>query len=128
MTDRSEWVKLFRFGVSGLLATGIHLAVVIALMVGAGLSSTWANSAAFVCATIGSYLMHTLWSFSSSLRLSNIGRFLVVSLGGVLITWVLSHLMQVAGASAWLGTALVMLVVPPYTFVAHRRWTYRSAH
>lgn len=127
MRKYSDWAKLLRFCVSGLLATGIHLGVVIALIAGAGLSSAWANSAAFVCATIGSYLMHTLWSFSSSPGMRNIGRFLVVSFGGVLITWLLSHLMQAAGASPWLGTALVMSVVPPYTFVAHRGWTYRQA-
>jgi putative flippase GtrA len=127
MKHPSGWTKLLRFCVSGLLATGLHLGIVVVLIVGVGLSSAWANSAAFVCATVGSYLMHTLWSFSSSLGMRNIRRFLVVSCGGVLITWLLSHLMQAAGASPWLGTALVMSVVPPYTFVAHRSWTYRQS-
>jgi len=123
--NHSDWPRIFRFGVSGLLATGMHVGAAVLLTTGVQLSQTLANSVAFVFATCGSYLLQTLWTFSSSLHRKNILRFLAVSLGGVAISGLVSHFAQNAGAAPWIGIAMVMSVVPPYTFVAHRFWTYR---
>ena len=120
-----EWARLVRFGVSGLVATGLHVSIAALLIARAQLSSTQANVLAFVCATGGSYLLQTLWSFSSRVGLRSLWRFLIVSLGGVTLTGLVSHLADSAGASPWLVIATVVCVVPPFTFVAHRTWTYR---
>lgn len=125
MTDNTELIRLVRFGVCGLLATGLHVGVAVVLISHAGASQTLANTIAFACATCWSYLVNTLWSFSSSLRLRNVWRFIAVSLGGVALTGLVSYLAQVAGAGPWIGIAMVVCAVTPLTFVTHRRWTYR---
>jgi putative flippase GtrA len=119
--------QVVRFGVSGALATGVHVAVAVALISRLHVLPPVANSVAFACATLWSYLLNTLWSFSSSLAVATLGRFAVVSLGGVMLTGLVSRGMQFVSDSPWLGIAVVVCVVPPLTYVAHRHWTYRSA-
>jgi putative flippase GtrA len=123
--NRAEQIKLLRFCVSGLLITGLHVCIAMTLITCAGTDPAVANAIAFVCSTGGSYLLNTFWSFSSSPALANIWRFAIVSLGGLTLTALVSHAIASAGGSAGLGIAMVVCVVPPYTFIAHRRWTYR---
>jgi putative flippase GtrA len=125
MITKQDRRKLVRFGVSGLMATGLHVSVAVVLIKNAHMSSTLANTMAFMFATSGSYLLQTLWSFSSSISLRNVGRFMMVSLGGLALTGGVSHAAQTAGASPWLGIAMVICIVPSFTYVAHRCWTYR---
>lgn len=125
MTTHTELIRLVRFGICGLLATGLHVIVAVVLISYAGASPTLANTVAFICATCWSYLVNTLWSFPSSLRLRNLWRFIVVSLGGLALAGLVSYLMQVVGAGPWIGIAMVVCAVTPLTFVTHRRWTYR---
>jgi putative flippase GtrA len=125
ITGQSELAKLMRFGISGLLATGLHVAIALSLINRYEVSPPLANSAAFACATVWSYLANTLWSFSSSPDLRNACRFVVVALGGMSLTALTAGLAQKAGAVPLVGIGMVVCVVPGFTFVAHRYWTYR---
>jgi putative flippase GtrA len=122
---RTECTRLVRFGLSGALATGLHVAIALSLIDWCDASQPLANAAAFACATVWSYLANTLWSFSSSPDLRNGCRFVLVALGGLLLTALISAVAQQAGAVPLAGIAAVVSVVPAFTFVAHRFWTYR---
>jgi putative flippase GtrA len=123
--NRAERIKVLRFGVSGLLATGLHAAVAMTLIMRAGTQPALANALAFACSTGISYLMNTFWSFSSFPALANVWRFATVSLGGLTLTALVAHATELAGGGPGLGIAMVVCVVPPVTFIAHRWWTYR---
>lgn len=123
--NRAERIKVLRFGVSGLVATGLHAMVAMTLIVRAGTEPALANALAFASSTGCSYLLNTFWSFSSSPALANIWRFAMVSLGGLTLTALVAHATQVAGGGPGLGIVTVVCVVPPVTFIAHRWWTYR---
>ncbi|AXL53217.1 sugar translocase [Paraburkholderia caffeinilytica] len=125
MKNSTELIRLIRFGVCGLSATGLHVGVAVVLISHIGASQFLANTVAFACATCWSYLVNTLWSFSSSLRVRNVWRFITVSLGGAALTGLVSYLAQVTGAGPWIGIAMVICAVTPLSFVTHRRWTYR---
>jgi|SRR5579863_6424258 len=123
--DPGFGIRLARFGIAGAVATGMHVAVAYVLIARAGAPPVVANTVAFTCATFWSYLLNTKWSFSSSIGVKNLLRFSVVSIGGVIVTGLVSQLAQSAGASPWFGIAMVVCLVPPLTFFAHRFWTYR---
>lgn len=123
--NRAERIKVLRFGVSGLLATGLHVSIAMMLIVRAGTEPALANALAFTCSTGSSYFLNTFWSFSSSPALANLWRFATVSLGGLTLTALVAHVTAVAGGGPGLGIAMVVCVVPPVTFLAHRWWTYR---
>lgn len=123
--NKADQVKLLRFCVSGLFATGLHVSIAMTLIARLEFSPPSANAIAFACSTGGAYLLNTFWSFSSVPALANVWRFVVVSLSGLALTTLVSRGMQVAGASPGWGIAMVVCVVPPFTFFAHRQWTYR---
>ena len=123
--EPSFGIRLARFGIAGLLSTGMHVAVAYVLLARANAPPVVANTVAFTWATFWSYLLNTKWSFSSSIGVKNLYRFTVVSIGGVIVTGLVSQIAQSAGASPWFGIALVVCLVPPLTFSAHRFWTYR---
>ncbi|MFM0250568.1 GtrA family protein [Paraburkholderia sediminicola] len=123
--NRAERTKVLRFGASGLLATGLHVIVAMTLIMRAGTEPALANALAFACSTGSSYLLNTFWSFSSVPALANVWRFAIVSLGGLTLTALVAHATAVAGGGPGLGIAMVVCVVPPVTFIAHRWWTYR---
>jgi len=123
--NRIDRVRLLRFAFSGVFATGLHVCIALTLIAQADMSPPWANAIAFTWATAGSYLLNTFWSFSALPALANARRFALVSLGGLALTALVSHAAQLAGGTPGVGIALVVCVVPPLTFVAHRCWTYR---
>jgi putative flippase GtrA len=125
LAQRPEFARLIRFGVCGVLATGLHVAIAMPLMTWCNAPPPLANSLAFAGATLWSYLANTLWSFSRAPDMRNACRFAAVALGGLALTALVSGLAQLAGAPPLLGIAAVVCVVPAFTFVAHRFWTYR---
>jgi putative flippase GtrA len=114
-----------RFIVTGVLATAIHAVIAIVFMQLIAPAPMLANGCAFAVATMFSYLANTLWSFSSSIRTRTFLRFLVVSAGGCLLAMGVAGAADRAGWNYLVGILLVVCVVPPVTFVAHRQWTYR---
>ncbi|WER46719.1 GtrA family protein [Cupriavidus sp. WKF15] len=118
--------QVARFLAAGAGSTGVHVAVTATLVSAMGIAPVTANSVAFVCATGCSYLLNTLWSFSSRLHHRTLGRFAGVSLLGLGLTMGISWTAQVLGASYWTGIACVVVTVPAFTYLAHRSWTYRK--
>jgi putative flippase GtrA len=117
--------QAFRFGISGLLATGLHVLVAVFLIRGLLLAPSIANGAAFAVATIFSYLINTMWSFSSPLHGRNLLRFCVVSFVGLVLAMTISGAAQSFGLHYLWGILFVVLTVPPVTFLLHSLWTYR---
>ncbi len=114
-----------RFAVSGLVATGVHIAIAVTII---RLVLPWpmlANGVAFAVATVCSYLLNTLWSFSSRLHGKNLRRFLVVSMLGLILSVLISGWAEHVGLPYGLGIVCVVAVVPLVTFLLHRFWTYR---
>lgn len=125
LPDRMMLIRVARFGVSGVVATGVHVAIATTLINGFSASQVTANGAAFVCANVCSYLLNALWSFSAKPGRANFLRFYAVSLLGLALTLAISWLAQTLGLSYWTGLAAILSVVPPLTFVLHRFWTFR---
>jgi putative flippase GtrA len=114
-----------RFGVSGLLVTGLHVLIAAALIEFLMAGPALANGVAFLIATTTSYLINTLWSFSRTPGQGNLLRFLFVAGFGLLLTVTITGIVANCGLSYWIGILCAVFVVPPSTFLAHTFWTYR---
>lgn len=114
-----------RFGLSGLFVTGLHVVIAAGCINHLGFRPEIANGIAYVIATITSYTINTMWSFKSVPVIGNLLRFLAVAIGGLLLTMLITGIIDRLGFSYWLGIAAVVAVVPPLTFLLHRNWTYR---
>lgn len=123
-----SWLgRLFRFGVTGLAATIIHVAVATWLIAQLGVLPYVANPIAFLTATSFSYASNTLWSFSSQLSRRTLWPYVCVSTLSCLAT---AGISAAAAAAQWdyrIGILLVILVVTPVNFAMHNLWTYRHS-
>lgn len=121
----STFIQASRFAWVGVGVTILHVAVATWLITAQGLSQVSANGLAFVTATLVSYIANTLWSFNHNLHAQSLLRFTSVSLAGLLITLCISAVAESLGTHYLAGIAAVVLIVPVFSFLMHRAWTYR---
>lgn len=125
---QSHWfTRLLRFGVTGVIATGIHVVVAATLIVGLRVLPYMANPVAFLVATAFSYAINTMWSFASRMDRHTVRRYVCVAAFGLLATTAIAAAAEAAELDYRIGIALVIALVTPSTFVLHSVWTYRSA-
>lgn len=116
------------FAAVGLTATGVHVAVALALRGLAGLAPLSANLAAYLCAVGVSYLGNARLTFGRpAMDRGQFLRFLVVSLLGLActqgLTWLLVE--RLGWPFAW-GLAVVAVATPAMTFTAAKLWAFAS--
>jgi putative flippase GtrA len=116
--------RVVRFSISGVLVTLVHVASAMVWLHWVSGSSGLANGFAFAVATAFSYCIHTLWSFSATLDRRVFGKFAVVAVLGLGLSAGMGHLVQWLGFAYQYSIAAVVLVMPPYNFLAHHFWTY----
>ena len=117
--------KAFRFALTGLFITLLHVAVAMLMVEVFNTSPSAANGVAFVVSAVTSYIINTLWSFSARLHGYTLVRFLCVSLIGFAVSMLIARLAQQGGYDYRIGIAGVVIIVPVLTFLLHSKWTYR---
>lgn len=129
---RHHLVRAFRFGVTGVANTGIHALVAVLCLEGFFLGvpalvagPVVANGVAFVVATVFSYVVNTLWSFSAKMNRRNLQRFIVVAVIGLCAAMGLARLAELVGLPPLGSVILVVCVMPFVNFCLHAFWTYR---
>lgn len=129
---KQHLVRGFRFGVTGVANTGIHALVAVLCLEGFFLGvpalvagPVVANGVAFVVATVFSYVVNTVWSFSTEMNRRNFQRFIVVAVIGLFAAMALARLAELIGLPPLGSVALVVCVMPFVNFGLHAFWTYR---
>lgn len=117
--------RLSRFGLTGLAATAIHVAVAVSLITQLNVLPYVANPIAFLSATCFSYITNTLWSFSSQISHRTLWLYTGVSALSCLATAAISAAAQAAQLDYRIGILLVIAIVTPVNFALHSLWTYR---
>jgi putative flippase GtrA len=117
--------RAIRFTSTGILVTTLHIFIATLVMEYVLAIPPLANGVAFFFSTIISFLINTIWSFSSHLNGKTLFRFVAVSLIGLLVAMGVSSAAQYIGLHYLYGICAVALVVPPLTFILHNLWTYK---
>lgn len=116
--------RIVRFALTGGLATLTHIAVAFALLHFFSAHVFYANLAGFACAFGLSYLMQSLFVFRKALSLKNLVRFFTVQFSALLVSQLISELLQ--GTNDYLRVLLVVFMIPLVTYLIHRIWTYNQ--
>lgn len=119
--------QLTRFLATGGLSTVIHMCTVLGVVhfVVPMPSQVLANGIAFLVANSFSYVVNSLWSFTTPLQGLRFLKFLSVSLIGFMGTLLVAFLAEQIGLTPFGGVILVVCTVTPISFILHRYWTFR---
>lgn len=117
--------SFLKFGATGLLATGVHFVVAIALIEFLSADSAIANGIAFITSTSISFFINTLWSFQKRISGRTLVRYISVSTFGLLFTMGIAKITEILGYHYLFGIFAVLLLSPPLMFLLHRHWTFR---
>ena len=117
-----------RFASVGIGATLVHLAIAWLANRGAGLSPFAANACGFVAAFTLSYLGHFYWTFAREAGHSrHLPRFVVVAGIGYLLTNLIVWAVTIRGGYAFeAALVVILLAVPPSTWLLSRIWAFRA--
>lgn len=120
--------QISRFGMVGLAATAVHVAVGIGLNSGAGMAPLWANLIAFCCALGVSFAGQTRLTFPDRAADGRAFlRFAAVAVSGLALNQVIVWSITVlAGGPYWLALAIIVATVPGLTFLLLKFWALRN--
>lgn len=116
--------RILRFICNGMVATAVHAAIVFILTQHYAIGVGIANAIAFLIATAVSYVSNTLWTFESRHTARIMFRYVAVTCVGSVASYLLASLCAALGMPWWGGVALIVMVMPVFTWKAHRLWTY----
>jgi putative flippase GtrA len=124
-----NWVQLFKFGVVGGSGYAINLGAFALLNGSADLGHISAAIGAFLVAVTNNFAWNRIWTFRAEapgLHPAHQGmRFLLVSLGGLLINLaVLELLISSAGLAELPSQAIAVAVAMPANFIGNKLWTF----
>lgn len=114
-----------RFVLVGVLCTAIHAGSATALIM-RGCGPGLANGTGFLLGAVVSYLLHSLWTFGLAPRPSTLGRFALSTALTSSLAALIAHLCSSGPLPPLFSTLVVVTVLPPITFAAHKRFTFRS--
>ncbi len=118
--------QIGRFGVVGVAATLIHLALAWIAARGFDAAPLTANSLGFVAAFACSYFGHLYWTFGQRTgHPVTLPRFVVVSGVSLLLTSVITWAVDHAGLPFEVTLAAILLTVPLVTWLLSKYWAFR---
>ncbi len=122
-----NWLQLLKFGVVGGSGYLINLAVFALLANHWGVQHLLAAVAAFCVALANNYFWNRHWTFGPGEGPMHFqaARFLVVSVGALVINLVALELLVSAGLGELPSQAIAVAVAMPFNFVGNRLWTFR---
>lgn len=122
-----ELLVASRFGLVGLAATAVHLAIVT-LLIRAGVAPLLANLLAFLGAFGVSFCGHYFWTFRSSAGIARaVLRFFLIAVGGFLInSALLALLLHWTTLENTTCALIAVLIVPVLSFFASRLWGFKA--
>lgn len=115
-----------RFFAVGLLATGVHMAVAMAVVHFLAGTILAANIAGYCLAFLVSYLGHTTYSFRTGFSRASFVRFLVLNTLLFLLSSLVSWWLDRIALNRYLGVVLIVGILPPTSFLVHKFLTFRQ--
>lgn len=123
LPHRHQFIKFAAIGVANTLLHGLVLG---GLVDGLAWPVVPSHLAAFCAANIFSFILNSYFTFKTQMTAQLYARFFLASLLSLALTLSLSALAQWYGLGHWHGFALIVLLVPVFSFVLMKFWTFRK--
>lgn len=122
-----KYHEFIRFGLVGIVNTGVHTGIVIALMETLAPPAYFANGIAFMFANVMSYCMNSRFTFHTPISFKGYRKFLLVSLVSLALTLAITSLVEYLGFHYGFGLMLVIFVVPVLNYLVMKMWAFGPA-
>ncbi len=119
--------QFIKFGAIGVANTLLHGLVFGCFVDGLGISVVMSHLVAFCFANFLSYLLNSFVTFKAPITLRLYARFFLASMLSLIMTLGLSALAQWCGLGHWQGFALIVLVIPIFSFVLMKCWAFSKS-
>lgn len=118
--------EVVRFGLAGLMGTGVYVMATLMLERYSGLSAPLCGSVAFALVVAGNYCVHRTWTFRSNRgHLQAAPRFVVTSVGGLALNGlILSILARWTSFSQGEALVIGIGVVLMWNYLLNRVWVF----
>ncbi len=125
--EPENWRQLVRFGLVGGSGYVINLVVFAFLATHLGVQHTVAAVGAFCVAVTSNYIWNRRWTFGpgAGRMQAEATRFLVVSVGTLLLNLGILELLVGAAIAQLPAQAIAVAVAMPFNFLGNRLWTFR---
>lgn len=124
---RDEFVKLVKFGITGVANTFVDY-VVFLLLVALGLDVYFSQCCSFAAGMLNSYLINRRWTFQTKQRFFSlqIVKFVLSNLSVLAVSMILLKLfMDVVGWSIPLAKLAAACITMGINFLVSRLWVFR---
>lgn len=123
----ARYHEFIRFGLVGVANTVVHAGIVIALMETFAPPAFLANGVAFMFANLMSYVLNSRFTFKIPVSFLCYRRFLLVSLLSLVLTLLITSIVEYQGWHYGVGLILVILVVPALNYLVMKMWAFSPA-
>lgn len=127
MKKRTEWIRLAKYGLVGVLNTGVDFAVFCALVYAAGVASVWAQVASYGIALANSYVLNRKWTFQArgERQLGDIVRFVAVNAASFGLSTAALLGLEQAGMELAVAKGCSVVVAMIANYAGYRLWVFR---
>ena len=117
--------RFFKFGLIGVGVTTVHVIIAASLIELLLAGPAVANGIAFMFAACVSFITNARFTFKAGLQGRSFVRFLLVTgiFGGLSAS--IAGGVEARGFDYQIGIAVVIVIVPPLTFLFHNFWSFR---
>lgn len=117
--------KFLKFFSVGGLVTVLHVFTVIICIELLDFNQLMSNTIAYVIANACAFLLNTKWSFRKEVSTRTFFKYQIVSIASFVVLVFISSVSDHFGFHYLIGLLSVVLVIPIFTFLMHKYWTYR---
>jgi putative flippase GtrA len=118
--------QFVKFGLIGVLNTAIHGIVLSLLVESLAVSAVTGNLFAFIAANLFSYILNCRYTFKAPCLFLTYLKFFFSSLLSLALTLIISWMMERLGFHYLQGFAVIVIVVPLFSFLIMKRYVFRS--
>jgi len=124
MIQKALEYKIIRYGLTGGVATAIHIAIAYLYIYFIDASLFSSNVLGFSVAFVFSYLVQSLFVFKHAIKLIKALKYFTVQFGSLLVSIFISHYIPLE--NSYVKTLIVVLILPLITYVVHKFWTFKE--
>jgi putative flippase GtrA len=118
--------QLFRYGIVGLCAAGVHFASVVFLVQIVGYTPLMANMFVYPCSFQVSYWGHRLWTFDGTTtpHLTAFPKLVMIQIVNFLVGQSLFYIFLRMHIPYQVGLLILLSTLPIFTFISSRLWVF----